>query len=84
MTGATKLIIALVVLVLVAGATFTYLQFFRSSPQTVEATLLPQIAQPGPDPTSSDGAVGELHSTHESTIVGILYVDTLHCVALHC
>ena len=50
MTGATKLVIALVALVLVAGAAFAYLQFFRSSPQTVEATLLPQIAQPGAGP----------------------------------
>ena len=50
MTGATKLVIALVVLVLVAAAAFTYLQFFRSSPQTVDATLLPQVAQPGPGP----------------------------------
>ena len=58
MTGATKLVIALVALVLVAGAAIAYLQLFRSSPQTVEATLLPQIAQPGPDPTSSDGTDG--------------------------
>ena len=58
MTGATKLVIALVVLVLVAAAAFAYLQFFRSSPQTVDATLLPQVAQPGPDPASSDDATG--------------------------
>ena len=79
MTGATKLIIALVVLVLVAGAAFAYLQFFRSSPQTVEATLLPQIAQPGPDPASSDGAVGAVAATVEPADEGrqaVLEVST--------
>jgi len=56
MTGATKLVIALVVLVLVAAAAFAYLQFFRSSPQTVDATLLPQVAQPGTPDTRSGGS----------------------------
>ncbi len=45
-------------LVLIAGAAFAYFQFFRSSAQTVEATLLPPIAQPGADPADSDEAVG--------------------------
>jgi hypothetical protein len=79
MAGATKLIIALVVLVLVAGAAFAYLQFFRSSPQTVEATLLPQIAQPGPDPAASDGAVGAVAATVEPADEGrqaVLEVST--------
>ena len=64
---------------LVAGAAFAYLQFFRSSPQTVEATLLPQIAQPGPDPTSSDGAVGAVAATVEPADEGreaVLEVST--------
>ena len=51
---AARLTIALVVLVLVAGAAFAYFQLFRSSAQTVEATLLPPIAQPGADPADSD------------------------------
>ena len=74
MSKAAKLTIALVAVVLVAGATFAYLQFFRSSPQTVNATLLPQIAQPGPDPASSDGAVGLVAATVEPADEGRLAV----------
>ena len=79
MSKAAKLTIALVVVVLVAGAAFAYLQFFRSSPQTVDATLLPQIAQPGPDPASSDGAVGVVAATVEPADEGreaVLEVST--------
>jgi hypothetical protein len=79
MTGATKLVIALVVLVLVAAAAFAYLQFFRSSPQTVDATLLPQVAQPGPDPASSDEATGAVAATVEPADEGrqaVLEVST--------
>ncbi len=50
---------------LVAGAAFAYLQFFRSSSQTVDATLLPQIAQQGAEPASSDEAVGVVVATIE-------------------
>ena len=65
MSKAAKLAIALLVLVLVAGAAFAYFQFFRSSAQSVEATLLPQIAQQGADPASSDDAVGVVAATIE-------------------
>jgi beta-glucanase (GH16 family) len=79
MSGTTKLVIALVVLVLVAVAAFAYLQFFRSSPQTVDATLLPQVAQPGPDPASSDEATGAVAATVEPADEGrqaVLEVST--------
>jgi hypothetical protein len=79
MSKAAKLTIALVAVVLVAGAAFAYLQFFRSSPQTVAATLLPQIAQPGPDPAPSDGAVGVVAATVEPADEGreaVLEVST--------
>jgi hypothetical protein len=69
----------IVLLVLVAAAAFTYLQFFRSSPQTVDATLLPQVAQPGPDPASSDEATGAVAATVEPAEKGrqvVLEVST--------
>jgi len=58
-----KLLLAVVVLALVAGAAFGYLQFFRSSAQTVEASVLPSIVQPGDDPASSDEAIGLVGAT---------------------
>ena len=58
MSRTARLTVALVVVVLVAGAAFAYLQFFRSTEQTVEATVLPQIAQPGADPASERRGAG--------------------------
>jgi hypothetical protein len=60
---AATLVAVVVAIVLVAGAAFAYVQFFRASEQTVEASLLPPIAQPGPDPASSDKAVGVVAAT---------------------
>jgi beta-glucanase (GH16 family) len=53
---AAGLIVGLVVLVLVAGAAYAYVQFFRTSEQSVAVSVLPPIAQPGADPASSDDA----------------------------
>ena len=63
MSRTAKLTVAVVVVALVAGAAFAYLQFFRATEQTVEATLLPQVAQPGPEPASSDQAQGAVAAT---------------------
>jgi hypothetical protein len=53
------------VLVLLAAIAFAYLQFFRTTAQSVEVSLLPQIAQPGADPASSDEAAGVVSATVE-------------------
>jgi beta-glucanase (GH16 family) len=53
------------VIVLVAAGAFGYLQFVRTTEQTVDATLLPQVAQPGSEPADSDQAVGAVAATVE-------------------
>jgi beta-glucanase (GH16 family) len=53
----------LIVVLLVAGAAFAYFQYFRATEQTVSVTLLPGIAQPGPDPAGSDDAAGVVTAT---------------------
>ncbi len=58
-----KLTVALVVLVLVAAAAVVYLQFFRSTDQSAQITVLPPIAQAGEDPASSDDAAGVVAAT---------------------
>ena len=58
-----KLTVALVLLVLVATAAFVYLQFFRSTDQSAQISVLPGIAQAGEDAASSDDAAGVVAAT---------------------
>jgi hypothetical protein len=51
-----KLTVAVVTLVLIAGAASAYFGLVRSTEQTVEVTVLPPIVQPGAEPASSDEA----------------------------
>jgi beta-glucanase (GH16 family) len=58
-------VIGVVVVLLLAGVAFVYLQFFRKTEQTIRVSLLPGIAQPGPDPAGSDEAAGVVTATVE-------------------
>jgi len=58
-----KLTIALVVLVLVAAAAFVYLQFFRSTEQSAQISVLPGIVQAGEETASADDAAGVVTAT---------------------
>jgi beta-glucanase (GH16 family) len=60
-----KLTVAVVALVLIAGAASAYFGLVRSTEQTVEVTVLPTIAQPGAEPASSDEAVGAVAAVVE-------------------
>lgn len=54
-----------VVVLLVAGAAFAYVELFRKAEQTISVGLLPGIAQPGPGPAASDEAAGIVTATVE-------------------
>jgi hypothetical protein len=54
-----------VVIALAAVAAFVYLQFFRAAQQSVEANVLPPIAQPGAEPADSEAAAGAVAATVE-------------------
>jgi hypothetical protein len=60
-----KLTVAVVALVLIAGAASAYLGLVRSTEQTIEVSVLPSIAQPGAEPASSDEAMGAVAATLE-------------------
>jgi hypothetical protein len=59
------LLVLLVVVALVGGAAYGYVQYIRKAEQKVTARLLPGIAQPGAKPSSSDKAVGLVTATVE-------------------
>jgi hypothetical protein len=65
-----KLTVAVVALVLIAGAASAYFGLVRSTEQTVEVTVLPPIAQPGAEPASSDEAVGAVAAVVEPSTEG--------------
>ncbi len=56
MSATTRIAAAVLAIVLVVVAVFAFLRFFRSTDQTVTVTVLPGIAQPGPDPAVASEA----------------------------
>jgi hypothetical protein len=60
---AAKLIIPALVLVLVAAAAVAYFTVVKKSDATIDARVLPGIAQPGSDPASGDDSSGVVVAT---------------------
>lgn len=65
MSRAAKLVIPILVLALAGVAAFAYLQFFRSTDQSIDVSVLPPVVQPGAEPASSEEATGVVAATFD-------------------